>query len=71
MSVKVVIASGGREVSVETSANASGSTVVAQALEVWNQASAVTEKPVLEAGGMGFQAELAPQPVDEEARRPR
>lgn len=69
MSVKIVIASGGREVSVETSANASVETVAAQALEVWNRTDAAA-RPVIEAGGMGFQAEIASQITDETLRRP-
>ena len=70
MSVKIVIAAGGREVSVETSANASVDTVAAQALDVWNRVTPTAEKPVIEAGGIGFQADLAPNTTDEELRRP-
>ncbi len=67
MSVKVVIVSGGREVVVETSGNAKIETVAEQALDVWNRVKA-PERAVLEAGGIGFQAELAPTTDDEQLR---
>lgn len=68
MSVKVVIIVGGREVSVENSANASVESVVAQALDVWRRARPRPSKPTIQAGGMGFQADLAPPAFDEELR---
>ncbi len=70
MSVKVVIVSGGREVVVETSSNAKMETVAEQALDVWNRVKA-PQRAVLEAGGIGFQADLAPTTTDEELREDR
>jgi hypothetical protein len=69
MSVKVVIICGNREVSVETSSNSSVEAVVDQALSVWRRSRPRQAKPTITAGGMGFQADLAPPPVDEELRR--
>lgn len=63
MSVKVTIEAGGRTVSVETSGNAAVATVLTDALVTWERTATATPAPRIEAGGMGFQAELAPEPV--------
>lgn len=63
MTVKVTIAAEGREVTVETDADAPVAAVIADALTAWTKARPRhAERPVLQAGGMGFQAELAEGP---------
>lgn len=77
MTIKVQISSGGREVTIETS----GSTVdavVTKALDAWRRtrltaADRRSEQKHLEAGGMGFQADIAASAgldVDECRSRP-
>lgn len=61
---RVCIDSDGRKVTVATTENVPIAALLADALTVWTKAKPrrqPAEAPGLEAGGFGFQAELAPQ----------
>ncbi|GAA2566179.1 hypothetical protein GCM10010435_44190 [Winogradskya consettensis] len=63
MTIKVTISEGDREVSIEATGNPPVAAVVADALTAWARIRPrrrAQERPRLEAGGIGFCAELGP-----------
>lgn len=70
--IKAVIIADDRKVTVQTDDGDDVTACVNQALRAWRRTrparSAAPERPTIEAGGMGFQADLAPQDPDELGR---